>query len=355
MRVKDIKILWGRSGNRCAICKLEITPDGETETIGEIAHIISRSAKGPRGNSPLSLEKRDEYSNLILLCPNHHSEIDKYSKKWPTAKLHEVKANHEKWVSDSLDKGIISYQPIDNSDFLKSIEGAWSTFASSRVWLICGLTPLRIEDDAINPLEDRIIEAINSIRLPNSGLWDLHLNKYHTRPNENGIINLNVSNIENGYGHKISIFRNGHCEYLLCLEASIKQITDHAMYIDKDFKTIGSSHIIRYTHVAEAMTNQIKTLKSLWERCLPFKNMTLTLEILNTHETLLFSSEKSYEGGVYGFPVEANNLNHTLIIEKDFDTALVIASVLKRFANYFGMVLDQIYTPEGNFSRPEKI
>jgi hypothetical protein len=38
MREKDIKILWGRSGNRCAICKLEPTPDGSRETLGEMAH-----------------------------------------------------------------------------------------------------------------------------------------------------------------------------------------------------------------------------------------------------------------------------------------------------------------------------
>jgi hypothetical protein len=46
MQVKDIKILWGRSGNRCAICKIEITPDGEIDTIGEISHIVSRSPEG---------------------------------------------------------------------------------------------------------------------------------------------------------------------------------------------------------------------------------------------------------------------------------------------------------------------
>ena len=50
MRVKDIKILWGHSGNRCAIYKIEITPDGEINTIGEIAHIVSRSPDGPRGD-----------------------------------------------------------------------------------------------------------------------------------------------------------------------------------------------------------------------------------------------------------------------------------------------------------------
>ena len=56
MQEKDIKILWGRSGNRCAICKIELTPDGEANTIGEMAHIVARSPASPRGGSGLSVD-----------------------------------------------------------------------------------------------------------------------------------------------------------------------------------------------------------------------------------------------------------------------------------------------------------
>lgn len=353
MRVKDIKILWGRSGNRCAICKLEITPDGEIETTGEIAHIVSRSPDGPRGDDPLPLGKRDEYSNLILLCPNHHSEIDTYREKWPVSKLHDIKSDHEKWVSERLGEGAISYQPVDNSIFLESRKRSWQEFASTRIWIISSVTPLRVEDDSINPLAASVIDTINSIRLPNDGFWDPHLNTYNTRPNENGIVNLNISEIENGYGHKINIFRNGHCEYLFCLEASTERITEFAR--EKDSDAIGFSRIIRYTHVAEVMSNQIKTLKFVWDKCLPFKNMTLTSEIINTHNTLLFSREKEWGGALYGFPVEANSLNHTLVVDKESDVDSLIDLVLKRFVNYFGMVLNQIYTTKGEFCRPKKL
>jgi len=97
MRTKDIKILWGRSANRCAICKIELTPDGEIETIREIAHIISQSPDGPRGEESLPVNNRNDYSNLILLCPNHHSEIDKIPESWPTIRLQKIKGEHEKW------------------------------------------------------------------------------------------------------------------------------------------------------------------------------------------------------------------------------------------------------------------
>ena len=80
MRDKDIKILWGRSGNRCAICKIELTPDGDEYTLGEMAHIVARSSDGPRGSVEISDGEIDDYSNLILLCPTHHAEIDKNDK-----------------------------------------------------------------------------------------------------------------------------------------------------------------------------------------------------------------------------------------------------------------------------------
>ena len=41
---KDIKILWGRSGNRCAICRTQLTQDAAAVsaafTLGEQAHIV---------------------------------------------------------------------------------------------------------------------------------------------------------------------------------------------------------------------------------------------------------------------------------------------------------------------------
>lgn len=284
------------------------------------------------------MEKRDEYSNLILLCPTHHSEIDKFL---------------EKWVSERLEQGLISYRPIDISKFLEKIKDAWSAFASSKVWMIGCLTPLRVEDDSIDPLENGIIETINNIEMPDDGFWDRHLNTYHTRPNENGIVNLNISDLENGYGHKISVFRNGHCEFLFCLEASVKRITGYAR--EKESNAIGSSRVIRYTHLAEVMLKQNKALKTIWARHLPFKNMALTFEILNTQNTLLFSRKKEGGGDLYGFPVEANQLNHTLIVDKEFDEKIIIDLILKRFVNYFGMVLNQFYNIKGKFSRPKKL
>lgn len=58
MKMKDVKVLWGRSGNRCAFpgCKIELTPDGSKSTLGEMAHIVADSPDGPRGENEKDLD-----------------------------------------------------------------------------------------------------------------------------------------------------------------------------------------------------------------------------------------------------------------------------------------------------------
>jgi len=106
MKDKDIKLLWGRSGNRCAICRKELSSDAsyssDTFPLGEQAHIIAKEAEGPRGGSILTPEERDSYPNLILLCPTHHRLIDKSEGDFPVEKLHIIKSSHELWIQSNL-------------------------------------------------------------------------------------------------------------------------------------------------------------------------------------------------------------------------------------------------------------
>lgn len=106
--LKTHKMLWGKSGNRCAFpnCKIELVID-ESETdnpslIGQEAHIIARKKDGPRGNSELPIENRDYYDNLILMCSNHHKIIDDATSKYTIEILKDFKKEHENWVSDNL-------------------------------------------------------------------------------------------------------------------------------------------------------------------------------------------------------------------------------------------------------------
>lgn len=106
MKEKDIKLLWGRAANRCAICRCELSQDAKALSLafplGEQAHIVAETVDGPRGSSLLTTEQKNSYHNIILLCPNHHTEIDKNVADWPIEKLYVAKSSHELWVRETL-------------------------------------------------------------------------------------------------------------------------------------------------------------------------------------------------------------------------------------------------------------
>ncbi|RJQ15082.1 MAG: HNH endonuclease [Nitrospiraceae bacterium] len=108
---RNIKLLWGRSGNKCAICQTAITEEGKSGDlfpVGVMAHIEGENP-GIEGKSPSSARynpkmrdnERADYTNLILLCPTCHTKIDNDIQEYTTVKLASIKKDHEKWVVDS--------------------------------------------------------------------------------------------------------------------------------------------------------------------------------------------------------------------------------------------------------------
>jgi hypothetical protein len=101
----DTKLLWGRSGGLCNICKIKLSEDKKTSNeafpFGEQAHIVAEEEDGPRGKSLLTLDQRNSYHNLILLCPTHHTIIDKSPEEHPVEMLHQIKSQHELWFEKS--------------------------------------------------------------------------------------------------------------------------------------------------------------------------------------------------------------------------------------------------------------
>jgi hypothetical protein len=103
---KTRKILWGRSGNRCAICKRELVVDAtstdDESVIGDERHIISRQLNGPRHDPNCPENQFDSYENLILLCRVHHKMIDDQHETYTVSILGQMKSSHEVWVSQKL-------------------------------------------------------------------------------------------------------------------------------------------------------------------------------------------------------------------------------------------------------------
>lgn len=104
---RELHLLFMRSGNRCAFtdCRRLLTAEGNKldriVVLGEAAHMVAESPKGPRGDSPLTLEERNRYDNLMLLCSQHHQLVDAQPKTYTVERLRGMKGFHELRVQNS--------------------------------------------------------------------------------------------------------------------------------------------------------------------------------------------------------------------------------------------------------------
>lgn len=98
--------VWVRDAGCCAICRervyianLEGSPP---QYRAEVAHIVAEQREGPRGASPLTPRQRNCESNLVLLCFDHHAEIDSNAAQYTVERLQAIRAQHLSWVAHRL-------------------------------------------------------------------------------------------------------------------------------------------------------------------------------------------------------------------------------------------------------------
>lgn len=353
MRDKDIKILWGRSGNRCAICKLELTPDGSRETLGEMAHIIARSVEGPRGSGAALASELDAYDNLILLCPTHHVEVDKDTNAWPAARLRATKTDHERWVSEQLGAGGISVAPIDNTIFLNQRETSLVEASRGHVAMVLSLTPLRVSGDALDPLNDKVVEVLEQARLPKDFRQGEQVNRYRTRPTEYGVANEDFPETANSEGHSIQIFRTGHCEYFWELGAGVDHVTGYAK--EQGTALRGATRVLRYTDIAAVAEHGLTWMQMAWGKLLPFNYMTFCGAVINTNLTIMYSREGDWRRNVLGYVVRSPILKYTEVIPRTFNKHALLLDFLSRIVNSYGLVLPRVLDDTGDYFRPVKM
>ncbi|MCF7353432.1 HNH endonuclease signature motif containing protein [Vibrio sp. CK2-1] len=119
---KSIKLLWSNAAGRCSFrsCGERLSveeAEGVTPyTLGEMAHIKGNKPGSNRYDVEQSAIERDSYENLILLCPTHHTLIDKAENEavFSIELLHEMKREHENFISTRLQGS-----KIDNIEQLK--------------------------------------------------------------------------------------------------------------------------------------------------------------------------------------------------------------------------------------------
>ncbi len=167
---KDIKLLWGRSGNRCSQCKVGLTQDKSSVsasfTLGEQAHIVGEKENAARGRSSLTTDERNSYHNLILLCPNCHTVIDENEIDWSVERLHKIKSEHELWVSETLSETVDHVKLAKDTAVAAIVDAAvnlcglddWDRFSRAALSVSPSWSGKLIEDVAI--FRKRMIGAI---------------------------------------------------------------------------------------------------------------------------------------------------------------------------------------------------
>ncbi len=103
---KTMKLIWGRAGSRCSICKCDLISDAtatdDDSIVGDECHIISSKRNGPRHDPNFPKKEINNYSNLLLLCRVDHKKIDDQYKIFSINELKKIKKNHEEWVKSKL-------------------------------------------------------------------------------------------------------------------------------------------------------------------------------------------------------------------------------------------------------------
>lgn len=150
-------MLCARAGGRCEFegCNKYLFRDEVTLlefNKSNVAHIVASSPDGPRGDSIRSYELSDKIQNLMLVCPEHHKQIDNKELVvlYPEERLLEMKQKHEhnmELVGESL-----NHDPSHILLFTSKIKGTQSATISTTQAVSAILSenrPAKTEPDCI--------------------------------------------------------------------------------------------------------------------------------------------------------------------------------------------------------------
>ncbi|WP_152631263.1 hypothetical protein [Agreia bicolorata] len=102
--------------------------------MGEEAHIRSQRPDGPRHDANYANDI-DGYENLVLLCPTHHTVIDKDNgSAWTMAELLEIKTRHEQRIDKSVTSRELQQRDLD--ELLVARIAIWEKKARLDDWQI---------------------------------------------------------------------------------------------------------------------------------------------------------------------------------------------------------------------------
>src|SRR5262245_14742040 len=104
-------VLAFRSGDRCAFtgCGGRLSADGVhagAVVMREVPHRAGVKPGASRYDAIMTVDQRDDYPNLIYLCPNHHTQIDKQEIDFSVEQLLQMKAVHERNLQLAMEEAL---------------------------------------------------------------------------------------------------------------------------------------------------------------------------------------------------------------------------------------------------------
>lgn len=97
--------VWAAAAGRCEICGADLLEGRITHrpmTLGQLAHIVGaqRTEGSPRGMAAMSGADRNKAENLLLICADHHDEIDRDGALdiVTIERLQALKRDREAWI-----------------------------------------------------------------------------------------------------------------------------------------------------------------------------------------------------------------------------------------------------------------
>ena len=141
------RTLYLLSGNECAFpaCK-QLMIDQYNHYIGEICHIEAALPEGQRFNPQQTNEERRHISNLVLMCPTHHSVTDNVVE-YPVLRMQQIKYDHE---SKSLSSN------IPEQDIQTFIDATFSNYVEP----LTNVDALNLKDYGLT--SEQIIDVVSS-------------------------------------------------------------------------------------------------------------------------------------------------------------------------------------------------
>lgn len=153
-KITKRKLSWMKSDGNCCMCKQKIGYFEELDFIGEFAHIEDLQKATMRYNPNKTIEELNYESNIIILCPNCHTKIDKYSGKYPTEMLKKIKKEYENNIKIAIEYA----NPNLYADFSKICKELCEKCNNSGI--IERYTSIRVEEkinkNSLNEIKEQI-------------------------------------------------------------------------------------------------------------------------------------------------------------------------------------------------------